>query len=237
MRNRLALFAAGVLIGLASAPPDAAHAQTVVIDPKAITQAETQVQQGLAQIQQLEAQTANQLAMLQKLQTDVTAPLLKITGQATSILQQAQGLGYSSQNLAQQFQQVYPTSMAGASLAQTQAALASWRTNSSQTLQQAMTLQNQIVQAQPSTTSATAAAIKASQGAAGQTAAIQATNQLLATLSSQLTQLQTLLISEARAQQTAAAATQAAPTVGSADSQRFWTAPTATSRVQGAGSL
>ena len=49
--------------------------------------------------------------MLQKLGTDVTGPLSQITGRRRSILQQAQGIGYSGQNIAQQFQQLYPTSM------------------------------------------------------------------------------------------------------------------------------
>jgi P-type conjugative transfer protein TrbJ len=42
-------------------------------------------------------------------------------------------------------------------------------------------------------------AIGASQAASGQTSAIQATNQLLATVSAQLTQLQAILTTQARA--------------------------------------
>jgi len=89
-----------------------------VIDVKAILQAEQQVSQGLTEIQRLESQLANQAQMLQHLETDVTGPLTQITGQAQSILQQAQGLGYGGQNIAQQFQQLYPSSMSGASFAQ-----------------------------------------------------------------------------------------------------------------------
>jgi len=167
----------------------------------------------------------------------VTGPLTQITSQATAILQQAQGLGYSGQNIAQQFQQLYPGNMSGSSLAQTQGALVSWRQATSQTLQQAMTLQNQIVQAQATTTGAVSSAVAASQGAAGQTSAIQATNQLLAAVSAQLTQLQNLLITEARAQQTAMAQAQAAEAAGQADSQRFWTTTPPPSRVQNPGQL
>jgi len=127
--------------------------------------------------------------------------------------------------------------MSGSSLAQTQGALASWRQTTSQTLQQAMALQNQIVQAQSTTTDAVSLAVAASQGAAGQTSAIQATNQLLAAVSAQLTQLQNLLITEARAQQTAMAQAQAAQAAGQADSQRFWTTTPPPSRVQNPGQL
>jgi P-type conjugative transfer protein TrbJ len=237
MRSRLAVFTVGVVIGLTCVAPVPAQAQMAVIDVKAILQAEQQVSQGLTQIQRLEAQLANQAQMLQRLETNVTAPLAQITGQAQSILQQAQGLGYGGQNIAKQFQQLYPTSMIGASLAQTQGALASWRQTTSQTLQQAMTLQNQIVSAQPTTTSAVSSAVTASQGAAGQTSAIQATNQLLAAVSTQLTQLQSLLITEARAQQVALAQAQAAQAAGQADSQRFWQAPAPATRVQNPGQL
>jgi P-type conjugative transfer protein TrbJ len=237
VRSRLAAVSAGLALSLANIAPVPAQAQVAVIDMNAIIQAEQQVSQGLTQIKQLEAQVANQAQMLQRLETDVTGPLTQITGQATAILQQAQGLGYNSQNIAQQYQQLYPTSMSGSSFTQTQAALASWRQASSQTLQQAMTLQNQIVQAQPTTTRAVSAAVSASQGAAGQTSAIQATNQLLAAVSAQLTQLQTLLITEARAQQTAAAQAQATQAAGQADSQQFWSTPAPASRVQNPGQM
>jgi P-type conjugative transfer protein TrbJ len=237
MRSRLAVFTVHVVLGLTAVAPVPAEAQMAVIDVKAILQAEQQVSQGLTQIQRLEAQLANQAQMLQRLETNVTAPLAQITGQAQSILQQAQGLGYGGQSIAKQFQQLYPTSMSGASFAQTQGALASWRQTTSQTLQQAMTLQNQIVSAQPTTTSAVSSAVTASQGAAGQTAAIQATNQLLAAVSTQLTQLQSLLITEARAQQVALAQAQAAQAAGQADSQRFWATPAPATRVQNPGQL
>jgi P-type conjugative transfer protein TrbJ len=218
-------------------PPPAAQAQMAVIDLKAILQAEQQVSQGLTQIQRLESQLSNQAAMLQHLETDVTGPIAQITGQATAILQQAQGIGYGAQNVAQQYAALYPTTMPGASLASTQASLTTWRQNNTLALQQAMQMQNQIAQGQPITSAQVASAVTASQGAAGQTAAIQASNQLLATVSAQLTQLQNLLITQARAEQTLAAQAQASQATGAADSQRFWTTTTPASRVQNPGQL
>lgn len=208
-----------------AAPPPFAQAQMVVVDPRAIAQAIRQVSQQLQQIQQLQAQLTNQAAMLQKLGTDVTGPLQSITSQATGLLQQAQGIGYNSQNVAQQFDQVYPATMQGMGFGQIIQALAGWQTNSRQTLQQAMATQNQIVQAQPATANAVNGAVAASQSAAGQTAAIQATNQLLASLSTQLTQLQTILITQGRAEQTAAVQAQAARAAGDAEHQRVFHGP------------
>ena len=214
----LATLAAGAL----TTAPLPASAQVTVIDPAAIGQAIRQVSLQLQQIQQLEAQLANEAAMLKNVGTNVTAPLLSIDAQATQLLQQAQGIGYNGQNVAQQYQQLYPASMQGMSFAQINQALAAWQTNSRQTLQQAMATQNQIVQAQPVTANAVTGAVAASQNAPGQTAAIQATNQLLAALSTQLTQLQTILITQARATQTADAQVQAAQAAGAAEHARVF---------------
>jgi P-type conjugative transfer protein TrbJ len=239
MRSRRSILFSAALAAslLLVAQPPAAQAQVAVIDLKAILQAEQQVSQGLTQIQRLESQLSNQAAMLQHLQTDITGPIAQITGQATAILQQAQGIGYGAQNVAQQYASLYPTTMPGASLASTQASLATWRQNNALALQDALRMQNQIAQGQPTTSAQVASAVSASQGAAGQTAAIQASNQLLATVSAQLTQLQNLLITQARAEQTLAAQAAASQAAGAADSQRFWATTPPASRVQNPGQL
>lgn len=237
MRRRLAATALALALAVPIVAPPPAHAQIAVIDLKAILQAEQQVSQGLTQIQRLESQLSNQALMLQKLQTDITGPIAQIAGQGAQILQQAQGIGYGAQNIAQQYSSVYPSTMPGASLAATQASLATWRNNNSLAIQQALQMQNQIAQGQPLTTSQVQSAVAASQGAAGQTAAIQATNQLLATVTTQLTQLQNLLITQARAEQVLAAQQQASQAAADADRQRFWTVSQPPSRISNPGQL
>ena len=237
MPRGLTRAAAAALIAALALGPPAAHAQMAVIDVKAILQAEQQVSNQLTAIRNLETQVSNQALMLQKMETDVTGPIMAIESGATRILQQAQGIGYGAQNVAQQFSNLYPTSMPGASLGATQASLATWRSNNSLAIQQALQMQNQIAQGQPTTTSQVQAAVAASQGAAGQTSAIQATNQLLATVTAQLTQLQNLLITQQRAEQLIAAQAQASQASGTADSQTFWTVTAPASRVQNPGSL
>ena len=236
MRKVLSAASGLLALTLAATPPPA-QAQMAVVDVKAILQAEQQVSNELTQIQRLESQLTNQAAMLQKLQTDVTGPITQIASQATGILQQAQGIGYGAQNIAGQYANLYPQTMPGASLATTQASLASWRNNNAQAIQQALAMQNLIAQGQPTTTSQVQSAVSASQGAAGQTSAIQATNQLLATVTAQLTQLQNLLITQARAEQVLAAQAQASQAAGAADSQRYWTVTAPASRVQNPGTL
>ena len=222
MRKQLLAAAAivAVSLGVGPMPPQPAAAQQIVFDPRAVAQAVQQVRQGLAQIQQMQAQVANQAAMLQRLGTDVTQPLAQINAQASQLLQQAQGIGYNSQNIAGQFQQLYPTSLSGQTFAQIQQRLASWEANSRLTLQDSMAVQNQLVRSQGTTAAAVNSAVTASQGAAGQTAAIQATNQMLAALSSQLQGLQTILIAQARTQETILAQQQAGAVAARAESQR-----------------
>jgi P-type conjugative transfer protein TrbJ len=236
MRKSVVALSGALVVSLLVSPP-LAQAQIAVIDVKAILQAQQQVSNELTQIQRLESQLINQAAMLQKLQTDVTGPITQIASQATGILQQAQGIGYGAQNIASQYATLYPQTMSGASLASTQASLASWRNNNAQAIQQALAMQNLIAQGQPTTTSQVQSAVAASQGAAGQTSAIQSTNQLLATVTAQLTQLQNLLITQARAEQVLAAQAQASQAAGAADSQRYWTVTAPASRVQSPGTL
>ena len=197
-----------------------ARAQLVVTDPGAIAQALKQVQQGLQQIQVLRDQVTAQARMLQSLGTDVTGPLRDITAQATGLLRQAQGLGYGAADISRDFAQLYPGDLAGLSPKDLADRLAAWTQNSRATLQEAMQVQNQIAQSQTGTAGAVSAAVAASQNAAGQTAAVQATNQLLAALSTQLTQLQTLLITQARQTETYEAERRALVSKGEADRQR-----------------
>lgn len=213
-----------LFLGLVSASllaPLSARAQLIVQDPSAIAQAIKQVQQGLEQIQHLRDQVAQQARMLQSLGTDVTGPLGAIVNDASTLMRQAQGLaGYQAQDLSRAFADLYPQDLSGLSPQAMAQKLASWSQNSRSALQQAMQVQNQIVQAQPVTAQAVGAAVAASQAAAGQTAAVQATNQLLMAVSTQLTQLQSLLISQARSQETWEAERRAVVSKSEADRQR-----------------
>jgi len=216
-RSGLTLAFASILASFTLTSPPA-RAQVMVTDLKAIAQAITQVNQGLQQIQALQSQLHNQAAMLQHLGVDVTGPLLQIDQQATSLLQGAQGLGYGSTNLSAALAAAYPSQLQGRSLSQISALLAAWNAASRQTLQEALQAQNQVALSQPATTKAVTGMLSASGAAAGQTSAIQSTNQLLATLSSQLTQLQTLLITEQRQAASLALQQQALTAKAQADS-------------------
>ncbi|CAN7657192.1 P-type conjugative transfer protein TrbJ [Phenylobacterium sp. LjRoot225] len=220
MRKQLAATAAAALVAFSAIPPAPAQAAMVVYDPAAVAQAIRQVAQGLQQINNLKQQVAYQAQMLQRLGTDVTHPLSAISAQATSLMQSATGIGYSGADVAMDFQTLYPSSMGGSSLSQILAKYANWQQNQRATMNDALRLQNQIVASQPTTAYAVNSAVSASQSAQGQTAAIQATNQLLAALSSQLQTLQTILVAQARTQETILAQQQASTAAAQAESTR-----------------
>ena len=206
---------------LAAGLAGSAQAQVTVYDPAAVAQMLKQVSQGLQQIQTLQAQLTNSERMLQSLGLDVTGPLRDIAGQATAVLRQAQGLGYSAADISGDFAALYPGDLAGLTPAALADKLRAWGQASRQTLQDALQVQNQIAQAQGATAGAVGAAVDASQAAQGQTAAVQATNQLLAALSTQLTQLQTLLITQGRQAQTYEAERRALVSKAEADVARL----------------
>jgi P-type conjugative transfer protein TrbJ len=235
--RRHAHSVAALTLSLALVAAPSAHAQFTVYDPAAVAQMISQVSNSLHQIQQMETQITQAEAMLASIPADVTGPFLQIRNQALQVLQQAQGLGYQTANLASGFNTAYPTSMAGQSPAQVNAALADWQARTRQTLQDAMAMQNEVVANQGTTSSAVSSAVGMSQGAVGQTSAIQATNQLLATVSSQLTELQNLLLTTARAAQTAQAEQQAQTAAAQAESTRALTYTAPTSRIANSGHL
>lgn len=229
------LAGASLACVLMAAP--AARAQLTVYDPANYGQMLAQVSNSLRQISQLETQIGQSQAMLASIPADVTGPFQQIRDQALHVMQQAQGLGYQSANLQPGFNTAYPTSLTGQSPAQVSAALADWQARTRQTLQDAMAMQNQVVLGQGATSSAVSSAVTLSQGATGQTAAAQATNQLLAAVSTQLTELQNLLMTTARAAQTAQAEQGALTTAARAESARALAYAPPAGRIANAGRL
>ena len=211
---RTLALAAGLVLTFAHSWP--ARAQMAVIDVGALGQLTQQLAQAKAQVQLLQQQVTG-------LRANVTAPLADISRQATQLLKEAQGIGYASTDLGREFASLNPSNLHD--LNSLNAALSSWQQQSRRTLQESMQVQNQVASSQQKTASAVSGAVAASQSAQGQTAAVQATNQLLAVLSTQLGQLQTLVLAQARAAETAAAQQQAASASAEADRERRYAKP------------
>ena len=196
--RRLIASASALAATILEAPP--ACAQYEVYDPwtyqeQAITygQAVEQVAQGVEQLQALQSQLQAQQSMLQSLGSDATAATLASVNAAAQQILAGAGGGFAN---------LYPGAavVGGFNTSQLNAALATWQANNTAALQTAVQIQGQVASNQTATASAVQNAVNASNTAPGQTAAIQATNQLLAAVATQLSQLQAILITQGQAQ-------------------------------------
>ena len=240
---KLRAAAAAIAFAAFSAASTGAHAMLPVVDAGAIAQAVKQVSQGVEEINHLKAQVDAQMNMLKSIGPNYTSILPSMNSDLASILSSASGIGYSASDVQTLLQSVYPDAptIAGLSPSDLTNALQAWHNTTNQSLQTALQTQQRIAQAQPSMQGAVTNALGASQSAAGQTSAIQATNQLLATVSAQLTQLQAILTTQARAvelaQQQQLTDATAAETTAEAAAQNFNTPPPAPSGVTDTSSL
>jgi len=225
-RLLIAPASAIVAIILGASP---AYAQYEVYDPwtyqeQTITygQAVQQVAQGVQQLQQLQSQLQAQQNMLQNLGSDATSgTLASVNAAAQQILAGAGGIGFNSASAGSAFASLYPTTtaVAGFNNSQLNSALTTWQANNTSALQTAIQVQGQVASNQSATASAVQNAVNASNNAPGQTAAIQATNQLLAAVATQLAQLQAILITQGQAQATLAGQQQASAAAAQSASQ------------------
>ncbi len=200
-----------------------ARAQIAVFDGASYGQLIQQVSQGAQEISNLEQQLQAQKAMLESLPQSALGNLLPIVGETSGLINQIQGIQQTSSSLLSNLDQSYPTSFTGQTPLQMQSAIAAMQDQNRQAITSAMQIQDQIAQAQPAISNSISSAENASASAPGPTAAIQATNQLVGNVASQLTEQNALLSSADRAQQQAALAEQSKQ----AASDNFWKQPLA----------
>ncbi len=188
-----------------------------------IGQQAMQIQNQLAAIANLQSQVAAAQKQLQSLGSDSTSATLQaVNGQLAGVLQQATGIGFNTVSAGQAFSIAYPSTSttAGFNGAQLASALRTWQSNTAAALQNSVAVQNQIAQQQGQVAGAIQDAVNASNAAPGSTAATQATNQILAAVSTQLGQLQDILIASDQAYDVAqASAQQAGASAASVTSQ------------------
>ncbi len=227
--NKLRLFAAGVgVLAMLSAVAPARAAWPVIdvanLGQNILTAAHTleEVNNQITQIQQFVQMLENQARNLTSLPFSILSQLQSSMGQLNSLMGQAQSLAYTVNQLEQQFRQLYPTYGGPVTQAGLLAdARARWKA-SVNTYQHTMTVQSQIVAAIPTDQAQLSALVDQSQGAIGSLQALQATNQLLALQSRQLSATQDLMAANARAQSAEAMRNAEVEEGARAEWQRFW---------------
>lgn len=203
------IIAVGALVAAGGLSSPAEAQGIPVFDASSFAQLVQQLSQGAQQISFLEQQLQAQKAMLQSLPPSELGNLLPIVGETEGLISQMQGIQQNGGSLLTNLNQTYPTSFTGESPMQMQDAIGAMQVQNRQAITSAMQIQNQIAQAQPEVSNSVSSAENSSAGAAGPTQAIQATNQLVGNVATQLTEQNALLSSADRAQQQAALEDQA----------------------------
>jgi P-type conjugative transfer protein TrbJ len=197
------LVASALIVSVAAMP---ARAQfgfgTTVYDPTAVGQLVSQVSNQVKMLNQMVQQVQQGQSMLSALPgNDVVPALASLSQQSQLLMGNLSNIGSLGGSLTSDLNSQYPTdfsSLQGVSSILSK--LAAMQTQTRSAMQQSMALQNQVASNQARIAGAANQAVIASNGAPGATAALQATNQLLGTLSQQMADLQSVLIAHMRAE-------------------------------------
>ena len=193
------------LITAMSAVPLPAAAQfgfgSVVYDPTAVGQLITQVNQQIQMLNSLVTQVQQGQAMLSPLGSNIMPGLSSLVQNTQRLMTNLDNISATGASLQNALSSQYPTDFSNIqSVSGILAKLSAMEAQTRSAMEQSVALQNQVAGNQGQISSATSAAVSASNGASGPTAALQATNQLLATLSQQIGDLQSILIAHLRAE-------------------------------------
>jgi conjugal transfer/entry exclusion protein len=201
-RKQLIVLAAVVAIGM----PTAALAD-IVFDPTNFAEAVDAVEQDVQLVEQFKQQIQNQLAMLQGWGYSQLAGILQEMGVWQQVFGKAGGGGgggtYASSDPGTTLNQQYPddpTDYANTTDASIQSMRAGWDQEARSVLVENRTVQDDAYQSLATTAQIVGNDLAESNAAPGQTAAVQAGNEELATLVSQIQTLQAQEITDARGQ-------------------------------------
>ena len=221
-RSRAAAIVLVLLATTACSEPQAAKAQQVVFDPK------NHVENALQAARQLES-LSNEARMLaneaRQLASSPYSHLNETTGTLREIGELARsvkGVATDVEGIQRDFDDLYPTAVKGLdpkrALEQAQGRSAKARETAQDLARTAAELER-LAQARPGRIQG---ALNASQNAAGTTAAIQSSTQVLAVLSEDLGSLRTILLAQSRMLAAAEAQRTADRAAGAEARRQFW---------------
>ena len=202
----LALSALGSLCMALHVPP--AAAQVTVFDPANYTQnllsaarALTQINNQIQALQNQATMLMNQAKNLRRIDFPELRALTTTMQQIDQLMGSAQGVSYRVGSVENEFQHLFPQSLAQALTTHAGVVNAKARLDASMAaFSQTMQVQAQVVSNVTGDTAALAAIVQKSQGAEGSLQAQQATNQLLVLAAKQKFQIQTMMAAQYRAE-------------------------------------
>jgi len=189
-------------LALGLAPTQPARAQMAVIDPANLAQSIMQVSHMINQIRNQVQQIEQAAAMLRQNPLQLSPELSDSISEARSLLQSVQGIAFEANALGEDLRTLYPETWEEFDLGQVLGQSDQWTAESRQSIERAMEAEARAMEAIERVRGRTDRALQSSSNAEGQTGAIQATNQLLGIQTSQLAELQVLLIAQGRALET-----------------------------------
>lgn len=167
----------------------------IIFDPQALVQNVQKVVQLVQQVESAAQQVQNQLHELAHLNSgvapDVPAVVAGIQGQLDASL-------YSTASPGGQLDARFPADMSNVTGNQFQSDAATWTANQRQALAENRQLENQVYRDMDTTRQQVQGIVEASNAASGETAAVQAHNDLMAVASGELAKLQTLKTARSR---------------------------------------
>lgn len=194
------LAACGLVLWVAAATP--AMAQGIpVFDATSYAGLIREIAQGAQQIGFLEQQLQEQMQMLRSLPSSALDGFMPVVSETEGLINQIQGIQDTGTSLLSNLNQAYPSSFTGQTPLQMESAIGGMEAQNRSAIAAAMQIQDRIARDQPTISNSVASAESESAGAVGPTQAIQATNQLVGNVASQLTAQNALLTSAERAQE------------------------------------
>jgi type IV secretion system protein TrbJ len=192
----------GLILALSVTPSAPASAQMTVIDPANLAQSIMQVSHMINQIKNQVQQIEQATAMLRQNPLQLSPELSDSISEARSLFQSVQGIAFEANELGEDLRTLYPETWEEFDLGQVLGQSDQWMAESRQSIERAMEAESRAMEAIERVRSRTDRALQSSSNAEGQTGAIQATNQLLGIQTSQLAEMQLLLIAQGRALET-----------------------------------
>ncbi len=167
----------------------------IVFDPAIYAKNIQQVQQDIQMLQIMQQQLQQEEMMLASLNIDMFPQLDASMNQLQAIIEQP---AYLAANVQAVISTDYPLNFTNVSNTQMLALQQQWQQNQRSALVENRQIQNQIVAQMPATSSQVGQLVAVSNSAPGATSALQAGNQIVATLASQLQELEALEASNQR---------------------------------------
>ncbi len=198
--RRAFLFVSAAVFAAAMAPQ--AGAQRVVIDPSNLAQNVLQAARAIEQINNQIRQIEQQAQMLARSPLQLSPQLSAAIDDARAVFDAASGVSFEASRVGETLRELYPETFEDFDLEHVLSRSDQWLAESRASLERAMEAEARAASAVDRARGDVVAALSASSDATGQTGAVQASNQLLGLMATQLAETQALLAAQGRALQT-----------------------------------